>query len=844
MPKQSAATTNPLTMPPTDSNRAVPVADRPLVPFVKKIRLILTPPPVVAAPIPAASTTQNVPAGGPFLPLCVDLLAKAVHDDDGEVSQLRPNAGVDSMSVAGSWQAASAHETTTGASSLISPSQAIHTSAPFLSPRATPAHSPDLASAVTMRDADLALAPTPTKDDLMSVDASTPPRAPTHGRKRRERPDSAHDGGATEGAVAVTEARGARRRRTDNARVVLPVAGLLDGTREERDAAQLEPNAGPVRADQDVVAEVEPVLADPEPRLTRFQTATRRGTRSVASEPAAPRRSTRKAALAASSALRVGLDESDWTSSNPPVLVEREQALDMDLELQPAAPLKTRALDAISADSTSERDSGHVPLVIAIPRRKPARPVVQKTSPPAPSAEAGAALDPVSHDAMSLDVLAQTAKPKRAAARQSAKTKKRKPRAAKHDDFVAKYADAVRRNVFNAERARYLQCTTTRRGNDDIVNQDTCFSCGTDGHLLCCEGCPRSFHLICLDPPLDPEIAPDGEWFCRECAFSRGLVQPVREHGPTQHASVVLPSPDNSTSATRPHSPALGPDSATDLRLPAIPTQLSPSPGLSPTTIRIPAAVVRAAAAAASRTPSRQVSPVASPTPPPPPRRVRRLVPRGPLVHEYAGQTKFPVAKRSRAEKVFAAMMDAVETRCPVEFDLPPRIWHHVDVIVEVDGTPGRRLLAAKGGEDGSRPQAPLAELLPSRPIDPVAPVPALCYACVPVRVLRVPAALHLDCLPRAHNSIPPPNPWMCPCHVAWDLPRRLVAVPEKAPPRETRVLRSSKGRANTPVGGAEQVIERLAWEPVDEIAVMSAFVNKARAVRPAMDGLLALRAA
>ncbi|KNE58091.1 hypothetical protein AMAG_04910 [Allomyces macrogynus ATCC 38327] len=836
-------------MPPADSNRAIPVtSDRPPAPVVKKIRLILTPPPSTAAPISAIPTMQNVPAGGPFLPLCADPLAKAANDnDDGAVSQQpRPNGGVDSMlQASSSWHTASVHETTVGAPSLISPSQVIHTSAPLLSPRATPVRSPDPANAAMTRDADLVLTPS----DPMPVNAVTSSPAPKRGRKWRERPDSAHDGGgATADASGVTASRGVRRRRTESARVELLAAGSLDGVDEERDVARPGP----------VVANVEPVSADPEQQLPQSQSVGRRGnTRSAASEsrPAqAPlRRSTRKAALAASSAMRVGLDDSDMASSDPPVPVEHEQAHNVDSQLQAAVSLDTRASDAVLVDRPKELDGDRAPLVIAIPRRKPARPAVQKTSPPA-AASVGAALDPVSHDAMLLHIPAPIAKPKRAAANQSARTQKKGLKPAEYDDFVVKYADAVRRHIFDAERARYLKCTL-RRGNNDIVNQDTCFSCGTDGHLLCCEGCPRSFHLICLDPPLDPETAPDGEWFCHECVISRSLVQPVREPVPTQHASVVLPSPDSSTSATRSHSPISGSDSGTDLRLPSALTPVSTGPGLSPTTIRIPAAVVRAAAAAASRAGSRQVSPVAPPTPPSPPRRVRRLVLNGPLVHEYAGQTKFPVAKRSRAEKVFGVMMDAVETRCPIEFHLPPSLWQRVDVIVEVDGTPGRRLLVAKRGDEGSRSQAPsLADILPSRPIDPAAPVPALCYACgglahidqgqylYPCSVC--PRHWHLDCLPRVPNTIPPPNPWMCPCEVAWDLPRRIVAVPEETLSRETRAVRSSKSHANAPAAGAEQIIERLAWEPVDEVAVVSAFVAKVRTVRPAMDGLLALRSA
>jgi hypothetical protein len=48
-----------------------------------------------------------------------------------------------------------------------------------------------------------------------------------------------------------------------------------------------------------------------------------------------------------------------------------------------------------------------------------------------------------------------------------------------------------------------------------------------------CDSCPRAFHFMCLNPPLNPEDVGDGDWFCPACApppvrlFSRliGVVQ-------------------------------------------------------------------------------------------------------------------------------------------------------------------------------------------------------------------------------------------------------------------------------------------------------------------------------
>ncbi len=49
----------------------------------------------------------------------------------------------------------------------------------------------------------------------------------------------------------------------------------------------------------------------------------------------------------------------------------------------------------------------------------------------------------------------------------------------------------------------------------EYENVDDCSKCGKPGELLCCDGCDRSYHLTCLEPPLTR--IPAGQWLCTFC---------------------------------------------------------------------------------------------------------------------------------------------------------------------------------------------------------------------------------------------------------------------------------------------------------------------------------------
>ncbi|XP_047225206.1 autoimmune regulator isoform X2 [Girardinichthys multiradiatus] len=91
----------------------------------------------------------------------------------------------------------------------------------------------------------------------------------------------------------------------------------------------------------------------------------------------------------------------------------------------------------------------------------------------------------------------------------------------------------------NEEKSKSSSAKFIQQGETNIImihsNEDECAVCKDGGELICCDGCPRAFHLTCLNPPLTS--IPSGSWQCEWCCGLRVkqecALQPVQVF-PTQ----------------------------------------------------------------------------------------------------------------------------------------------------------------------------------------------------------------------------------------------------------------------------------------------------------------------
>ncbi|XP_040842544.1 autoimmune regulator [Ochotona curzoniae] len=120
-------------------------------------------------------------------------------------------------------------------------------------------------------------------------------------------------------------------------------------------------------------------------------------------------------------------------------------------------------------------------------------------------------------------------------------------------------------------------------------NEDECAVCHDGGELICCDGCPRAFHLGCLCPPL--RDVPSGPWRCPGCL--QGRVQqhlPQAEESQPQElrAETLVPPglPAVQEGRGLPGEPRVSTDTILTYTHLLAPPSAPPVPGLAPSALR------------------------------------------------------------------------------------------------------------------------------------------------------------------------------------------------------------------------------------------------------------------
>ncbi|KAK7162912.1 hypothetical protein R3I93_007072 [Phoxinus phoxinus] len=88
-----------------------------------------------------------------------------------------------------------------------------------------------------------------------------------------------------------------------------------------------------------------------------------------------------------------------------------------------------------------------------------------------------------------------------------------------------------------AHNYSHQQGEPSTRVMDVEHNDDECAVCKDGGELICCDGCPRAFHLTCLVPPL--ASIPSGTWRCQLCQNNRAKDKTYNSLPPTVHPPVT-----------------------------------------------------------------------------------------------------------------------------------------------------------------------------------------------------------------------------------------------------------------------------------------------------------------
>ncbi|XP_065060706.1 chromodomain-helicase-DNA-binding protein 5-like isoform X3 [Rhopilema esculentum] len=101
---------------------------------------------------------------------------------------------------------------------------------------------------------------------------------------------------------------------------------------------------------------------------------------------------------------------------------------------------------------------------------------------------------------------------------EEAELKAKQKRPHKRKTGQARIKDTTQSKKIRAEKKKARKAMKEKGnpvGSPKIEHQAYCEACDDGGELLLCDTCTLSYHLTCLDPPLDEP--PEGDWSCPKC---------------------------------------------------------------------------------------------------------------------------------------------------------------------------------------------------------------------------------------------------------------------------------------------------------------------------------------
>jgi len=94
---------------------------------------------------------------------------------------------------------------------------------------------------------------------------------------------------------------------------------------------------------------------------------------------------------------------------------------------------------------------------------------------------------------------------------------------------VSAQQPTAKRRKLSSQNVNESKYDTLSGGGKNDTNDSVCRICKHPGDLVCCEGCPSSYHADCIRPRMKQEwLDQFEEWFCPSCAPRNSYI-PLRD---------------------------------------------------------------------------------------------------------------------------------------------------------------------------------------------------------------------------------------------------------------------------------------------------------------------------